>query len=121
MIKGLGIDILANDRFAALKNKAEFTEDVFTPDELSVAQRSPNHDNAFALFFSIKEAFLKALSCGLHFGSFWRGININHHLEVKTSGRVSHFVEEKAVRQFHTSAAQTKRYALGVVVLESED
>ncbi|MDH4211324.1 MAG: 4'-phosphopantetheinyl transferase superfamily protein [candidate division WOR-3 bacterium] len=121
MIKGLGIDISAIERFNILENRAEFQKDVFTPDELNIVRSTVDNDSTFALLFSIKEAFLKALRCGLHFGYFWRNIDISPRLEVKTSGRVKNIVKGKSVRQFHISAAKTKRYAVGIIVLESDD
>ncbi len=121
MIKGLGIDISAIERFKKLKNKAEFNQDVFTPDEHAIARSTADNAGTFALLFSIKEAFLKALRCGLHLGYFWQNIDIDSHLEARTSGRVKNLVKEKSVRQFHISAAQTKKHTLGIVVLESED
>jgi phosphopantetheine--protein transferase-like protein len=121
MIKGLGIDISTIERFKNLKDRKEFGEDVFTPDELNTVKPTPASARVFALLFSIKEAFLKALRCGLHFGYFWRDIAVGPRLEVKASGRIRGFVEKLSVRQFHVSAAQTKRYAVGIVLLESED
>jgi holo-[acyl-carrier-protein] synthase len=121
MIKGLGIDISAIERFNVLKNKAEFQKDVFTPGELDIVRRTIDDDSRVALLFSIKEAFLKALRCGLHFGYFWREIDISPRLEVKTAGRIKDFVKGQSVGQFHISAAQTKKYAVGIIVLESED
>jgi holo-[acyl-carrier-protein] synthase len=121
MIKGLGIDILANDRVTRLKNREEFIRDVFTPEELNIAHRTTNLDFTLARLFSIKEAVLKALEYGLHYGYFWRDIHVDDHSGVKMSGRLADPVKKKSIRQFHFSAAQTKKYALSIVVLESED
>lgn len=121
MIKGLGIDILAKDRVTRLKNREEFIRDVSTPGELSVSRRSSTHDFALATLFSIKEAVLKSLGCGLHYGYFWRDININAHSGLRISGRLADSAKKKSIGQFHFSTAQTKEYALSVVLLESED
>lgn len=121
MIKGLGIDISTIERFEILKKRMEFGEDVFTADELAVVKRAPNIATKGALLFSIKEAFLKALRCGLHFGYFWRDITVSPRMEVMASGRIRESFDGLSVRKSHVSAAQTKRYAVGVVILESED
>lgn len=119
MIKGLGIDILAKDRVTRLKNREEFIRDVYTPGELSVLRRSSDHD--LAILFSIKEALLKALGCGLHYGYFWRDISVNVHSGLRISGRLAESAKKESIGQFHFSAAQTKKYALSIVLLESED
>jgi len=121
MIKGLGIDISTISRFEILKTRTEFGEDIFTADELTAIKRAPNTARTGALLFSIKEAFLKALRCGLHFGYYWRDITVSPRLEVMTSGRIRDFFDRLSVRKSHVSAAQTKRFAVGIVILETED
>ena len=121
MIEGLGIDILTNERLETLENKTEFTENVFTPEELEFTRLLPYRDRAYALYFSVKEAVLKALGCGLQFGSFWRDVEIDNYSHVKTHGNVRDFAAKKSIKKIHTTSACTKKYALSVVLLESEN
>ena len=121
MIKGVGIDISKIERFNSLKDKKAFIQEVLTADEIVAVRREPDTMGSLALLFSIKEAFIKALRCGLHLGYFWRNIDIDPRLEVSTSGRIRDLIKEKSINKPHVSAARTKKNALSIVVMESED
>ncbi|UCD05795.1 MAG: 4'-phosphopantetheinyl transferase superfamily protein [candidate division WOR-3 bacterium] len=121
MIKGVGIDISKVERFNALKDKNAFIHEVLTPGEITAVGSGPDTTGSLALLFSIKEAFIKALRCGLHLGHFWRQINIDPRLEVDASGRIRDLINEKSISKLHISAARTKKNAVGIVVMESED
>ena len=121
MIEGLGIDILANDRLHGIENKTEFTENVFTRKELRFTRFLTYRDRIYAVYFSLKEAVLKALGCGLRFGSFWRDIEIDSRSRVRTTGSIRDLATKKSIKTIHASSAQTRRYALSIVLLESED
>jgi len=121
MIKGVGIDISKIERFNTLKDKKAFIQEVLTPSEIAATKRDPDTISSLALLFSIKEAFIKALRCGLNLGYFWRNINIDPRLKVNTSGRIRNIINEKSINKLHISSARTKKNALGIVVMESED
>lgn len=121
MIKGVGIDISKIERFNTLKNKKAFIQEVLTPDEIVAVRHEPDTMGSLALLFSIKEAFIKALRCGLHLGYFWKKIDIDPRLEVSTSGRIQDLIKEKSISKPHVSAARTKKNALSIVVMESGD
>lgn len=121
MIRGLGIDLLAVERFAALKDKEGFSRNVFTPAETGLIDRAPEGARYQALLFTLKEAVLKAVGCGLSSGSFWRNIEIGRDASVRTSGPVEEMAAAKAVTRIHNSAACTKEQALCVVLLESDN
>jgi holo-[acyl-carrier protein] synthase len=121
MIRGIGIDLLAVERFAALEDKEGFSRNVFTPAENGLIENSTDHDRSGALLFTLKEAVLKALGCGLGQGSFWRNIKTGRDASVTTSGPLEAVAAAKAVSSIHNSAAHTARHALSVVLLESDD
>lgn len=121
MIEGLGIDILANERLFTLKDKEEFTQSVFTQKEIGLARLLTYRDRFYALYFSVKEAVMKALGCGLGAGSLWRDIEIDDKSRVKTHGSIRDFAAAKSVKKIHATSARTTKYALSVVLLESED
>lgn len=64
MLKGIGIDIVKIQRIdLLLKNKGEkFLSRVFTSYEIESGDKSPSF---FAKRFAAKEAFAKALGCGI--------------------------------------------------------
>lgn len=112
---------MANDRLLTLKDKEEFTENVFTQKEIGFARLLAYRDRVYALYFSVKEAVMKALGCGLHTGSFWRDIEIDDKSRVRTHGSIRDLAAAKSVKKIHAASARTKKYALSVVLLESED
>jgi holo-[acyl-carrier-protein] synthase len=120
MIAGLGIDILDNDRLLTVKNKNDFAENVFTQGEIARTHQLSYCNRFRALYFSMKEAVLKALGCGLRFGSFWRDIEIDNLSRVRTTGSIKDFAAKKSVEKIHAASARTRQYTLSVVLLESE-
>ncbi|MBE0432852.1 4'-phosphopantetheinyl transferase superfamily protein [candidate division WOR-3 bacterium] len=121
MIQGLGIDLLAVRRFSALEDKEAFCRSVFTAAETGLVGRAPDRDRCAALLFALKEAALKALGCGLYFGSFWRNIDIGRDSSMRTGGAIEQMAAKKAVGKIHNSAACTGKHALCIVLLESND
>lgn len=121
MIRGLGIDLLAVERFSALDDKDAFSRNVFTPAERGRIEDSADRDRSAALLFTLKEAVLKALGCGLNSGSFWRNIETDRDGSVRTSGPVEEMTAAKAVSRIHNSSAHAAPHALSVVLLESDD
>jgi len=120
MMQGLGIDILAIDRFENLDNRKEFMENLFTTREIGSAQRWSRSDAVCAVYFTLKEAVLKALGCGLGAGSFWHDIDAAHADRIWGS-HVKALLDKRSITKVHDSSARTKKYALSVVLLESED
>lgn len=104
-----------------LEHKKEFADSVFTKKELGFTRFLTFRDHAHALYFSMKEAVLKALGCGIRFGTFWRDIEIGGQSGIRTTGRVKDFAAKKSIKKIHAASARTQQYALSVVLLESED
>ena len=121
MIRGLGIDLLAVERFSALDDKDAFSRNIFTPDERGRIEDSANRDRNAALLFTLKEAVLKALGCGLHYGSFWHDIEAGRDGSVKLKDRAGQRAAARSVSTVHASTAATRGRALSVVLLESDD
>ena len=58
MIKGLGVDIVENNRFSSFPKGA--LEKIFTPFELSEMERRVDKTEFLASRFAVKEAVVKA-------------------------------------------------------------
>lgn len=117
MVVGMGIDLVEIERFRKLKNKEEFLNQFLTEKEITNTPKV-NKDFFYAKTFAIKEAVLKALGCGLEYGSYWHNIEINKDSEASLSGVLGKLAEEKSVTKINITGACSKKYAVGAVLLE---
>ncbi len=60
-----GMDLCTINRFEELKDNESFLKRVYTGDEIKRCENIKNRMKYFALIFCVKEAFAKALKCGL--------------------------------------------------------
>jgi holo-[acyl-carrier protein] synthase len=120
MVKGSGIDILATGRFRKLKNKVEFINNVLTPAEKKRSLAYFRRDRFYAALFTLKEAILKSLGCGLGRGSSWHHVELDRKMLPRISRSFIRSVDEQPVEKVHVSVACTKDYALGVALAETE-
>jgi phosphopantetheine--protein transferase-like protein len=116
MIKGIGIDIVDTTRFETVKNKDHFINQLFTPQELALAQRAKSRNRFFSVLFATKEALFKAYSIGLGLGSYWKNVNIRNTGTITISGVLSTLL--KSPVHTYESHACSKRYACSVVLIE---
>lgn len=63
----IGVDIVEIDRFSRIKNKKMLIS-IFTDKELNSLSKQKFNETKLACFFSIKEAFVKALGTGFSKG-----------------------------------------------------
>lgn len=119
-MSGIGIDLLAIDRFAKLKNKSEFLRSVFTAGEMEQSSKCHSLYRIHAALFTTKEAILKALHCGLKQGAFWHDINIDRDMRPSLTGSLLDLAERQLVKKIHVSVACTRNYALGITLAETE-
>ena len=111
MIKGVGVDIVENNRFSTFPHGA--LEKIFTRSELLEMERRVNKTEYLASRFAVKEAVVKA------FGTGFRGWSAK---DIETgsdeSGRPFVLVKGKRDDSIHLSLSHEKGYSIAFVVLE---
>jgi len=119
MVFGIGADIVAVERLNKLKDKEEFLDQVFSPEELSRAPKA-NRDRFYASLFAVKESVLKALGCGLSRGSFWHDIRVSKDLKVSLSGPLSELLPAGCDHAIHASVSEAGEFAVAYVIIETK-
>ncbi len=118
MVKGIGVDIVNLDRFKNINNDQDFVNQILSENEISVVLiRNPKYVQV-AKAFALKEATMKALGTGLHYGSYWHNIEISEFWEIKLSGYLKEISDKMKITKINNSFAQTKNYVTAVVILE---
>ena len=119
MLTGSGIDILDANRFRKLENKVEFINNVFTSRERK-RSLAYSHRNAFCTaLFTLKEAILKSLGCGLKHGSLWHHVELDASMHPRISRSLIGLAGKQPAEKIHVSVACTKDYALSVALAET--
>lgn len=114
-IRGLGIDVVALDRFdEAIQRSPGFLERVFTPSERELGR------NSLAARWAAKEALAKALGApaGLswHDAQVVRGADGSPQLEI--TGTVAARASDLGIETFHLSMSHDAGIASAVVIAE---
>ena len=111
MIKGLGVDIVENNRFSSFPKGA--LEKIFTPFELSEMERRVDKTEFLASRFAVKEAVVKALGTG--FGDIGA-----KDIETRNDDKGKPFVLVNGERKdnIHISLSHEKEYSIAFAVLE---
>jgi holo-[acyl-carrier protein] synthase len=118
MIVGIGLDLVEISRFRNRKDLDDFLRQVLSEKEfVEVAMNSKKHVVA-ATMFAIKEAILKALGCGLHFGSYWHDIEITKEFVPHLRGFIKRLAAEQSISRIHVSHSCSKLFSVAVVILE---
>ncbi|MBN2054152.1 holo-ACP synthase [bacterium] len=126
MIIGLGLDILDIARLQCMLDRhgGEFKKRVFSDDEIAYCDAKRDPAQHFAARFAAKEAFLKALGCGLRHGIEWLDMEIElddlGKPTLKIRGVAEKELAKRAVQRIHVSMTHVQQCAAAVVVLESE-
>lgn len=120
MIKAAGIDILATKRFRKLTNEPAFINNIFTKNEIHRASALYCRDRFHSALFTLKEAILKALCCGLGHGSLWHNIEIDGDFSPAISGSLFKLSAARPAR-LHVSATCAREYALSIALAETEE
>ena len=120
MLKGSGIDILAMARLRNVKNKVELVSNILTLKERRRATGFFRRDAFHAVLFTIKEAILKSLGCGLKHGSLWHQIELDEGMLPSISRSLIRLAAEGPIEKVHVSATCTKDYALSIALAEAE-
>jgi holo-[acyl-carrier protein] synthase len=125
MIIGIGVDIVENERIAAMleQHGSAFEDKVFTANELAYAGDRRRRVEHLAVRFAAKEAVAKALGRGISKGVTWKDIEVVHDDAGKPGislhGGTFDLAEEMGVRNLHVSLSHTDTHSVAFVVAES--
>jgi holo-[acyl-carrier protein] synthase len=121
MIFGIGVDLVENRRLLPWLSQPSLLERYFTARELQDVRESSHPEASLAARFAAKEAFGKALGCGLR-GLSLKEIEVQRSPDGKPSlvltGKPSEVLKRQKVEKIHLSLSHEKDYAVAFVVLE---
>ncbi len=126
MIVGTGVDISEVDRIAAAVKRFgdRFLQRVFTPAEIRYCIGKPNAAERLAARFAAKEAGMKAIGTGLHYGVTWQDVEVlrlpGQRPVLQFHGKAAEFAARLGCKQTHLSLSHTKEQAIAHVILESD-
>lgn len=118
VVKGIGIDIVALDRFVRVREQGSMLEQVFTPEELQEIRDRRDADEEQARRFTLKEATFKALTTGLHYGSYWHCVTATGEENVEISGALRQRMGNNP--RVFVASTSTKRWAVGLALIQEE-
>jgi len=128
MIFGIGIDVVDNQKFAKIYERygERFIKKIFLQEEISYCNNKKEFIECFSARFSIKEAFIKALSIKEDDGFFpvYKGIGIigknDAKKEIVLSSRIKRYLEGKGIKEYKVwfSISHIRYLSIGVVVIE---
>lgn len=126
MIAGIGTDIVKVSRIERMmeNHSAKFIERIFTASEIGHAPVSGLSAGYYAGRWASKEAFAKALGCGIGENCGWLDINVSNgndgrpHMEI--SGKALETAKKKGMRSVFISISHEKEYAIAFVVIEGD-
>lgn len=125
MIYGIGTDIVAIERFKRFVDEGNISllKRLFTERELSCCNARKANADCLAARFAAKEAFLKALGCGLRDGICWLDMEVaNDELgkpELLLTGKALEFFTERNLSGIFLSLSHDGGKAIAMVVLEA--
>jgi holo-[acyl-carrier protein] synthase len=126
MIYGIGIDIVAIERFQRFMapGNSAIIERLFTKAERSRCGSRKDAASCMAARFAAKEAFLKALGTGLRDGISWQDMEVSNDAlgkpELVLSGKAAVQFQAKELVSIHLSLSHDGGNAIAMVVLESK-
>ena len=126
MIYGVGTDMVEIARVAlALERFGErFAERILCAPELERFRALGRPAAYLAKRFAVKEAFGKALGCGVRSPADWHGVWVSNHdlgqpkLEFSTA--LAALLEAQGIRRTHVSISDERRLASATVILECD-
>jgi len=124
-VLGIGLDVVDLTRFRRTLDDLgdSFVDRIFTPDEVSYADRSPRrrHERLGARF-AAKEAFGKATGLGMSNKTSWRDIEVDLDARgrpvLRLHGKAEQTAREMGVEHTHLSLSHDGDVAAALVVLE---
>ena len=121
MVRGAGVDIIEIARFGGVDSKQEFIREVLTDNEIQSVSIGPNQSASYATAFTIKEAVLKALGCGLHDGSYWHDVEIDANGSIRLTGHLASLARQQSISAIHSSQSRSENCVVAFVLLENEN
>jgi holo-[acyl-carrier protein] synthase len=124
MIYGIGVDIVATERFQRFidAGNSAIMDRLFTEAERSLCRSRKDAASCLAARFAAKEAFLKALGTGLRDGISWKDMEVSNNAlgkpELNLSGKAAEQVQATGVIGVHLSLSHDSGSAIAMVVLE---
>jgi holo-[acyl-carrier protein] synthase len=119
---GLGVDILEVKRVKELIDKRgrKFLNRIFTPKEIKYCQNKKRSVESFAVRFSAKEAFIKAIESNYNIS--YKEIEIakkeNKKPKVVLTGKAKKAAEEKNVSEVLVSLSHEQDYVTANIILK---
>jgi holo-[acyl-carrier protein] synthase len=126
MIVGTGVDITEVDRIEAAVTRFgdRFLKRVFTPAEVRYCMGKPNAAERLAARFAAKEAGMKAIGTGLHYGITWQDVEVvrlpGQRPVLQFHGKAAEFASRLGCKRTHLSLSHTREQAIAYVILESD-
>lgn len=124
MIYGIGTDIVAMGRVAALLERygEAFARRILAEDEWESFTATAFQARFLAKRFAAKEAFAKAAGTGLRHPVTLRNISVGHNAlgrpELRFQPPLAEWLGEQGIRNQHLSISDEKELAAAFVVLE---
>jgi len=124
MIVGIGIDLFEIGKIAKDIHSDAYLRKVFTETEIAVCKTSVNSAERLAGRIADKEAFINAISNGIHQGFWFTQIKVLNHENgqpfIQVSGEAQIQMNEWGVKSIQTSLANTKKLLLRSTINEEE-
>lgn len=127
IIHGTGIDIVNIEEIEVIIRKWDrsFVDKVFSEREIEYCDVKVNRFQHYAVKFSAKEAFMKALDAGICHGIAWNEIEIlNDPLGkpyVELRGNALEISKQKNIKQVFISVSHDNGLGVAMVVLEKNN
>jgi holo-[acyl-carrier protein] synthase len=124
MIVGTGVDITEVPRIAASVERFgdRFLRRVFTVGEIAYCETKANKAERLAARFAAKEAALKAIGTGLHYGISWQDVEVTRQPggrpTISFHRNAADFYRKLGARRAHLSLSHTAEHAIAYVILE---
>ena len=125
MIKGIGIDLVENDRIKVLYDKygIKFAKKILSNIEFDEFLNINSSSKYLSKNFASKEALSKALGTGLYRkGVFPSAITVTHSTSGKPFFLIDEFLEklldESSASSLHLSISDSNRHSIAMVIME---
>ena len=122
MICGIGIDLVENDRLAAIIAKwgSKFLQRVFSEEEIKYCEKHVQAEINYGARFAAKESFLKALGMGLGMGIKLKEIEVvaaaRFTIRSRTGSRGQSKPIAKVMRRKTAGSRRVRRLTIQIVV-----
>jgi holo-[acyl-carrier protein] synthase len=124
MSVGLGLDLVGVRKMESSLRRDSFKNKAFTPAEIAYCSGRKNAAECYAAKFAAKEAFVKAIGCGLREGIWFSQIQVlgkpGGEPSITVKGEVERVFQSLGSVTVRLSITHTSGFAAAVVVLEKD-